>query len=107
MKIKRDRYVARVAGDAPGVLRTVAFTSNGDELSLNVDASKGAVQAQVVDENGNVLKGYSYADCAAITADALDAPLQWKGKSAALKGKTVRLEFALRNARLFALNIGD
>jgi hypothetical protein len=107
LKIKRDRYVARVAGDAPGVLRTVAFTSNGGGLSVNADASKGSLQAQVVDENGNVLKGYAYADCAPVSTDALDAPLQWKGKSDALKGKTIRLEFALRNARLFALNIGE
>lgn len=107
LKIKRDRYVARVAGDAPGVLRTMGFTSNGGDLSVNVDASKGSLQAQVVDENGNALKGYSYADCASINVDALDAPLQWKGKAGALKGKTIRLEFAMRNARLFALNIEE
>ena len=105
VRMKRDRYVARAAGDAPGVLRTYPFTFVGDAFTINADAAGGSVRVRVLDENGDPIRGYDYGDCTPITTDALDAPLAWKSAASALKNKTVRLEFAIEKARLFALNI--
>jgi hypothetical protein len=105
VRMKRDRYVARVAGDTPGVLRTVPFTFTGSSFTVNADASAGSVRAQVVDENGQPLHGYSYEDCTPVTTDSINAPVEWKGKTSELKDKAIRLEFAIRNARLYALNV--
>lgn len=105
VKMKRDRYVARVAGDSPGVLRTVPFTFACESFSINANAAGGGIQVRVLDENGGPIPGYSYEECTPITSDSIDAPIVWKAKTGNLRDKTIRLEFALRNARLYALNI--
>ncbi len=102
VRLPRDRYVAWEAGAAEGALRTPLLTLAGGGLSVNVDASKGAVRAQVVDREGRPVPGFALADGQPITRDALAAPLEWKRPLAALKGVPVRLEFALRRAQLFA-----
>ncbi|NUM54854.1 MAG: hypothetical protein HUU46_14505 [Candidatus Hydrogenedentes bacterium] len=103
--MKRDRYVARVAGKTPGVLRTVPFTFIGESLSINANASGGGIRVRVLDDTGGPVRGFSYEDCTPITGDSLDAPIEWKAKAVALRGKLIRLEFALKDARLYALNI--
>ena len=104
-RMKRDRYVARVAGATPGVLRTVPFTFTGNSFTVNADASAGSIRAQVLDEAGRPVRGFSYDDCAPIATDSLDASVTWKGQTDTLQGKTIQLELAMENTRLFALNI--
>jgi hypothetical protein len=41
-----------------------------------------------------------------IAADTLDAPVIWKRPLTELRGKPLRLEFALDKARLFGFSIG-
>jgi hypothetical protein len=82
----QDRYVARVSGDTPGILRTPLLTFNADRLSLNVDAAGGEVRLQIQDESGQPFPGFAYADCQPTYVDALE-------------------ECTLINARLFAFNL--
>jgi len=105
VRIKRDRYVAREAVGR-GMLRTRLVTIEGDSLSLNVDASRGEVRVQIVDDQGRPLRGFGFADCAAIRADDVSAPVRWKRPLSELRRKPVRVEFALRNAKLFSFELG-
>jgi hypothetical protein len=105
VRLPRDRYVAWEAGAAEGTLRTPLLTLAGGGLSLNVDASGGEVRAQVVGREGRPVPGFAFADGKPLTRDALAAPLEWKRPVSALKGTPVRLELALRRARLFALEV--
>jgi hypothetical protein len=102
VKIRRDRYVARAAGDTPGTFRTPLAALDAKGLTLNVDAPRGEVRAQLLDANGRPVPGYTFADCRPVSGDSLDAPVKWKKPLAALKGKPVRLEFSLKNAKLYA-----
>jgi hypothetical protein len=104
VRMKRDRYVAREAENA-GLLRTRLLTIAGESLRLNVDASQGTARLQILDANGQSIRGFRFEDCAPIATDSLSAPVEWKRPLAALKGKPVRLEIALRKARLFALEV--
>ena len=70
-----------------------------------MDARKGVVRAQVTDRQGKPIPGFTFADARPITRDALDAALAWKKPIAAIAGKPIRLEFTLRRARLFALEV--
>ncbi len=105
VRMKRDRYVARRAGETAGTLRTPLVILSGKGMTLNADAHAGEIRVQVVDKGGKPIDGFGYADCRPIQVDSLSAPVQWRGRFDALKGKPVRLEFSLRSASLFALDV--
>jgi hypothetical protein len=105
VRIRRDRYVAREAGEQAGLLRTPLLRVAGSALTVNADAKGGELRARLLDGSGKPVPGFAFADCRAITTDSLAAPLRWKKPVSALQGRSVRLEFSLRRARLFALNV--
>jgi hypothetical protein len=101
-KMPRDRYVARQARSTPGSLVTRPMSVTADSLTLNVDASQGEVRVRVLDAKSQPIPGFDFADSRPITGDSLAAPVAWKRPLAELRGQEVRLEFSLRDARLFA-----
>lgn len=102
VKTRRDRFVARQAGAEGGTLLTRLVTLDADSLTVNIEAPRGEVRLQISDAEGRPISGFTRDECRPITGDALAAPVQWAKPLAALKGQTVRLEFTLREARLFA-----
>ena len=104
VRIKRDRYVAHQA-QGTGILLSRLVTIEGQSLALNVDASRGAARVQILDLKNRPVSGFRFADCASVTADALEASLNWKRPLKDLQGKPVRLEIELRNADLFAMEV--
>jgi len=60
---------------------------------------------QILDLKNRPVSGFRFADCASVTADALEAPLNWKRPLKDLQRKPVRLEIELRNADLFAMEV--
>ena len=105
LRMKRDRYVAREAGAEGGSFTTPLLIWNAKAVTLNADAREGEVKAQVLDEHSKPIPGFTFADCQPIRTDGLDAPLKWKGSPAKLKGKNVRLQFALKSARMYAFEL--
>lgn len=105
VRMKKDRYVAREAGETPGLLRTPLLTLDAQSMTLNVEAPKGEVWVQVLDEKGKPLPGFTFADCSPIRTDSTGAPVRWKQPLSRLKGKPVHLEFRLQQAALFAFNL--
>jgi hypothetical protein len=104
VKMKRDRYIAREAASETGMLRTPLVVLPGPQLTINVEpVAGGEVRVQVVGADDQPIKGFSFEDCQPITADQDAARVQWGGGMLAdLKGKPVRLEFSLKDARLYA-----
>jgi hypothetical protein len=70
-------------------------------LALNVDAGRGEVRVQVTTESGEPIPGFRFEDCQPITGDSLEAAVKWSQPLSKLQGKSIRLEFWLRGARLF------
>jgi hypothetical protein len=105
VRMKRDRYVARQAGEQEGLLSTPLVSLDAKAMTLNVDASRGEVQVQITDESGRPVPGFGFADCESISSDELDEPVKFRRPLSDLGGKPVRLEFKLKNARLFAFNL--
>lgn len=102
VKMKRDRYVAREAGEKTATLRTPLVILHGEQITLNADARGGEVRIQILGTEGKPIPGFSFTDCRVITGDNLSAPVRWGRALAGLKGKTVQIEFLLKRARLFA-----
>ena len=59
---------------------------------------------ELQDEDEKRLPGYSLEDCVPVTADGLELPVKWKDHSdlSGAAGKTVRIRFQLKNARLYS-----
>lgn len=102
LKMPLDRYVARQAANVPGTLRTPLVTMAAvKKLSLNVDATQGEVKVRILDANNKPL-----ADCKPLTnTNSVRAPLSCSKPFSQLAKTPVKLEFTLRDARLYGLNL--
>ena len=65
----------------------------------------GEIHVRVVTSDGKPIEGFNYGDALPLKADALDAPIAWKHPLKELSGTPVRLEFEIRNARLYAFDL--
>ena len=107
VKMKRDRYVAREAGAEGGSFRTPLVKLDAAELALNLEAPAGEIEVQILDENSQPLRGFTRKDGRAVTGDSLAAPVRWKEPLSSLRGQLVRLEFFLKQARLFSFELRE
>jgi hypothetical protein len=103
LKMKRDRYVAREGDEKGSTFTTPVLRLGGDAISLNVDAMRGEVRVRVLDETGTTVPGFGFADCDPIGEDSLDTAVKWNGGK--LPTRPLRLEFSMKNARLFAIEV--
>jgi hypothetical protein len=102
--LPKDRYVAREAGAETGTLRTVPVVFEAGQLTANADV-RGELQARIVDADGKAITGFDFGDFQAVRGDSLAHPLRWKGDMSSLAGRPVAIEFRLKDASLFALEV--
>jgi len=101
---EKDRFIAVKAGARGGCFLTPILIHSCARLELNVDCQGlGEVVVQIRGAEGNPLAGFSCDDCDPIDLNHLSAGVSWRGKTdlRSLAGIPVRLEFFLRQARLF------
>ena len=98
-----DGFVSLDAGTTTGTVMSKPLAFGGRSLTLNV-AAKGAVRVALLDESGKPLPGYRLEDCDPVRSDSVRQIVTWKGKPdvGALAGKTVRLQFEMTDAKLYA-----
>ena len=100
-----DGFVSMDAGFPGGKITTKPLRFKGGRLLLNVHTQgSGGVRAALLNAEGMPFPGFSAEDCESINVDEIDHEVRWKSGSdiSSLEGKIVRVEFSLRNARLFA-----
>ena len=105
-----DGFVSMHANHPGGKLTTKPLRFKGDRLHLNFHAEgSGGVRVALFDAAGKPLRGFAAKNCDWINADAIDHVVHWKSGTdvSGLAGKTIRVEFTLRNARLFAFQFTD
>lgn len=74
---------------------------------MNATANHGKLLAEVLDEKGTPVEGFTKADCTPLSADGVDQPVDWKQNPSLgnLKGQSIRLRFHLENVRLYAFRL--
>jgi hypothetical protein len=107
-KLRLDGFVSIDADAKEGTLTTKPFTPDGAQtLVINADASKqgGYVLVEILDTDKEPIAKFSRDDCDALDCDEIRHTVTWGGSSdlSTLKGKTVRLRFYLKEAKLFSL----
>ena len=104
VRISRDRYVAREAGDAQGTLRMPLVILDGARMTVNAKAD-GELRVRLLDEAAKPLAGFDFADCTPICGDSVAHPVKWNGAPDLPRGKPVRLEFLLQKAQLYGFEL--
>ncbi len=102
-RIMRDRYTARTAGREEGLLRTKPGVLKAKALTVN-SKGYGSLQARLLDGEGNSIEKFGWDDMQPIVGDSVAHPVNWKGDLAALKGKTISIEFVLSNTELYSFD---
>ncbi len=103
-ELRSNGFVSLHAEDE-GIVLTKRFLFKGDELRINARTSEGgAVAGELIDDNGDLIDGFTYADADAFTGDATDQPLSWRGRAdlSAFTGQYLRLRLRVRQGDLFA-----
>ena len=101
----RDRYVARRAGAEQGTLRTPTVLADGAALTVNASV-EGELRVRILNDEGQVIPGFDFADSALIRGDAVAHPVQWKQPLLTLKGRPLQLEFSMTKAQLYSFDLG-
>jgi hypothetical protein len=97
-----------VSGKEPENWRQARESSTRQSGRSPADAGAGEVAVGVLDEAGRPLAGYAGQEAAsARRIDQVRWQPRWKGHPdlSALRGQTVRLQFTLRNANLYAFRV--
>jgi len=89
---------------------TTRLMKVGEELSVNLDASKGVAYVEILDAWFSPMKGFTKKDCDPITTNSVSRIVTWKGKSglSALRGMgmgRIRLKFYLRSTDLYSFEM--
>jgi hypothetical protein len=102
--LRRDGFASMDAAAAEGYLTTRPIRFTGSHLFVNVEASKGELRVEVLDDQGKVIEPYTREDCVPIREDKTLHRVTWM-KAADLKrlaGKRIRLRFFLSQGRLYS-----
>ncbi|MEO7652535.1 MAG: hypothetical protein ABIZ80_18895, partial [Bryobacteraceae bacterium] len=93
-----------------GVLELKPYHYPEGDVILNADAGKGGeIRVEVLDFDGNAIKGFEKANFVPIRSDGMRHELRWLvgGKNVGVSGvgssRAIRLRFYLRNAGIFSL----
>ena len=98
---RRDGFASVKAGYRPQKLRTPAFTFDGETLKLNFRTSaRGSIVLQILDEKNLPIEGYRTCE---LFGDALERIVDFDRPLSGLQGKTVRFEFTMSDAELYAM----
>lgn len=106
--LRLDRFVSLEPVEEDGSLTTKPFRVAGPEFELNVDARGGSVSVEVLHPSGDAIPGFTRDEAVTVQdVDALRVQPRWHGRTnlAGLVGRTVRLRFYLKGAKLYAFQI--
>lgn len=108
-RTQRGRLVARCAGDEMGALITRPFVLRHGRITLNADARRGLIRAEVTDLDGAPLPGFAVTASGMLRDNGLECELRWQDNASlvALRGRTVRLRLYLWQARVYSINFRD
>jgi hypothetical protein len=98
-----DGFVSFDAEAIPGTAKTLPLKFNGNQLSLNINAT-GSASVAITDRNGKAYPGFDLDDCDPIKGDFVEKTITWNGNSniKSLVGKTICLKFQMQDAKLYA-----
>ena len=100
--VRLDGFFSFYGPFTGGVVTTLPMTVDGDELRVNFATSgAGGLAVTLLNEDGTPIFGYESYE---MFGDATDRLVDFAFPLSALRGKTVRFRFALRDAHLYSFS---
>jgi hypothetical protein len=102
--LRRDGFASLDAGNNEGIMLTRKLKFDGKYLFVNADASEGLLLAEVLNEDGQIIDGYTKGLCLPVKTNGTKLAIKWKNKNGIerLSGKPVRIRFFLKNTTLYS-----
>jgi hypothetical protein len=102
--LRRDGFASMDAGEKDGTLTTRPLKFKGKHLYVNLQAPKGELRVEVLDENNQVVAPFTAANCKPLCGDTTRQRVTWQGADslAPVRGKPVKFRFLLRNGSLYS-----
>lgn len=102
-KWRLDGFVSLDAGTETGLVQTVPIEPEGDRLVVN--AESGHMTVAVLDAEGSAIPGYAHEDCKDFSGDSVRHAVSWKSHETLPETRPLRLEFRMRDTRLYSYTI--
>jgi hypothetical protein len=110
-----QRFDGFVSAEAPyeeyGTLVTRPLTFQGTRLLLNIDTdAHGYALVGLLDEDGAEIPGFGIGESLLINGDFIEEEVRWLGPGgdvSQLQGRTVRVAFRMRGAKLYSMQFVD
>jgi len=102
--LRRDGFASMEAEEEEGILLTRPVTFTGKHLFVNVEGPRGRLYAEVCQEDGKPVAGFTRDECTPVSADSTKQLVAWKGGDSleSLAGRPVRFKFYLSNSKIYA-----
>ncbi|MBQ8611307.1 MAG: hypothetical protein IJ412_06315 [Oscillospiraceae bacterium] len=103
--VRLDGFFSWRCDYTPGRIVTKPLVFAGDTLHINFSTSAfGGVRIRLLDETGEAIPGY---DSGVHFGDSVERKVPFEKPLAALAGKTVRMEFTMRDADLYSFKFHE
>lgn len=104
-KLRRDGFVSVNAEKKRGFLITENISFDGEYLFVNTDVKNGELLVEILDKNGEPIKGFTKNDCIPLSKDdSTKKQIKFRNKPnlSQLRGETIRLKFFLECGKLYS-----
>lgn len=100
--LRRDGFVS-LHTESEGYVTTEKVVFDGRYLFVNADVKK-SLWVEIIDEDDQVIEGYSKEDCVLVNGDSTKHMITWNTKSdvSELAGTPVRFKFYMEEADIYA-----
>lgn len=106
-KLRRDGFVS-MGTESKGFLTTKLFSLEGNNLFVNTDSQNGSLRAELYDEDGSIIEGFSMEECDVINKDSTIVEITWRNKDVAkLKGRPIAIKFEITNGQIYSFWISQ
>jgi hypothetical protein len=103
-RLRKDGFVSRDAGREAGSLVTPLVRLDCSEMTVNADV-RGELRVSLRGSDGKTISGLDGDEVAPLRGNSTRHPVGAKGSFAGLRGLPVRIEFTLRDADLYGLEL--
>lgn len=107
-KLRRDGFASLTDGGEGGEILTTKLEFRGKHLFINAACELGSIYVEILDEQSNVIEGYSKQDCIPVSTDSTKVEIKWKNKSLdEISNRVIKIRFHLDHASIYSFWISD